>query len=567
IVFELYDINLDDMYFFLNYPPKSELGDSTFNCFELSKELKKNINEITEDIKNEFQKNPEYFEKISISGGYINFFLNKNVFIRGIESFNLNPKNPKNETIVVDYIGYNLGKPLHIGHICPPSQGQVTINVYKYLGYNVISDSHFGDWGLFGKLVAAYKLYGNKNDLQKDPIEHLLMLYIKFTNEAENDKDVEEIARNEFKKLSNGDEENIKLWKEFVSYSLSAMSKILELLNVKADYDIGESFYEGLNLPKLGDFPELKYTMNDIVKELVEKGIATKNDDGSVGVIFPEETKIPSCVLQKKDGTNLYLTSDLACIKYRITNGWNPSKIIYHVDNRQQLHLKQTFWIAKKVWPELKDIELYHALHGFITLKEGAMSTRKGIIIRLQDLIEEGFIGTKKILEEKGRDLKDEDIQAIAIGAIKYSYLSQDRERDVVFDWDKALSFEGNSGPYIQYAYVRSCHILKKAGEIFQFNTENLTNIILEYDINLIKKLFEFDKIVLQTALKYKPHILALYLFELSTELNSFYVHIPKIIEEENKDLKYFRLTLIEKLKETLEFGFKLLAINMPKEM
>jgi arginyl-tRNA synthetase len=200
-------------------------------------------------------------------------------------------------------------------------------------------------------------------------------------------------------------------------------------------------------------------------------------------------------------------------------------------------------------------------------LKEWAMSTRKWIIIRLQDLIEEWFIRTKKILEEKWRDLKDEDIQAIAIWAIKYSYLSQDRERDVVFDWDKALSFEGNSGPYIQYAYVRSCHILKKAWEIFQFNTENLTNIILEYDINLIKKLFEFDKIVLQTALKYKPHILALYLFELSTELNSFYVHIPKIIEEENKDLKYFRLTLIEKLKETLEFWFKLLAINMPKEM
>jgi arginyl-tRNA synthetase len=205
--------------------------------------------------------------------------------------------------------------------------------------------------------------------------------------------------------------------------------------------------------------------MKSIVAELIKKGIATKNDDGSVGVIFPEETKIPSCVLQKKDGTGLYLTSDLAAIKYRLTNGWNPSKIIYSVDVRQQLHLRQAITIAQMAWPELvKNTELFHAFNGFIKLKDGAMSTRKGTLIYLDKLIEEGFSRTKTIIEEKGQSLSDIDIEAISIGAIKYSYLAQDREKDVVFDWDKALSFEGNSGPYIQYSYVRAKNIVDKSG-------------------------------------------------------------------------------------------------------
>lgn len=292
--------------------------------------------------------------------------------------------------------------------------------------------------------------------------------------------------------------------------------------------------------------------MKDIVRELIEKGVATQNEDGSVGVIFPEETKIPSCVLQKKDGTGLYLTSDLAAIKYRLTNGWNPSKIIYCVDSRQQLHLKQAFTIARMAWPELlKDVELFHAFNGFIKLKEGAMSTRKGTVIFLSDLIDEGFNRTKAILEEKGQELSKEDIEAISIGAIKYSYLAQDREKDVVFDWDKALSFEGNSGPYIQYSYVRAKNIIDKAGEIGAFKTENLA--LSEYDRACLRRLSFFDKAVLDSVMKYKPHILASYCYELASEFNAFYVHTPKILEETDTNLKNFRLNLIQKVMETLE--------------
>lgn len=277
---------------------------------------------------------------------------------------------------------------------------------------------------------------------------------------------IEDACRKEFKILTEGNPESVKLWKWFTEISIQGIEKQLDILNIHATYNIGESFYEGLGLPTLNDeiYPPLTYGMKSIVSELIQKGIATKNDDGSVGVVFPEETKIPSCVLQKKDGTGLYLTSDLAAIKYRLTNGWNPSKIIYSVDVRQQLHLRQAITIAKMAWPELvKDTELFHAFNGFIKLKEGAMSTRKGTLIYLDKLIDEGFSRTKAIIEEKGQSLSDKDIQAISIGAIKYSYLAQDREKDVVFDWDKALSFEGNSGPYIQYSYVRAKNIVEKA--------------------------------------------------------------------------------------------------------
>jgi arginyl-tRNA synthetase len=306
--------------------------------------------------------------------------------------------------------------------------------------------------------------------------------------------------------------------------------------------------------------------MKSVVSELVEKGVATKNEDGSVGIIFPEETKIPSCILAKRDGTHGYLASDLAATKYRMTNGWDPTKIFICTDIRQQLHIKQVFTTARMAWPELLgNTELFNVTNGFIKLKEGAMSTRKGIIVRLQDLIEEGFSRTKAILEEKGQSLSDSDIQAIAIGAIKYSYLAVDREKDIVFDWDKALSFEGNSGPYIQYSYVRAKNIVEKAGEIGTFKTEKLD--LSEHDRSCLRRLSFFDKAVLDSATKYKPHILATYYYELASEFNAFYVHTPKILEEQDADLRNFRLNLIQKVSETLQKGFELLAIEMPGKM
>jgi len=289
--------------------------------------------------------------------------------------------------------------------------------------------------------------------------------------------------------------------------------------------------------------------------------------------VFPEETKIPSCVLQKKDGTGLYLTSDLAAIKYRLTNDWNPSKIIYSVDVRQQLHLKQAFTIAKMAWPELTDwVEFFHAFNGFIKLKEGAMSTRHGTVIFLEDLIREGSERTASLLAEKWRTgdnaLSWEDIEAITIGAIKYSYLSQDREKDVTFDWDKALSFEGNSGPYIQYACVRAGKIISEEQlRTLNFELWTLNFELSQYDTALIRTLAEMQSKIQTTADTYKPHTLALYCYDLAVCFNSFYVHTPKILEEIDTDLKNLRLHLCRLVAERLTLGFDLLAIKMPSEM
>jgi arginyl-tRNA synthetase len=571
----------------LSAPPKVEHGEYCFGVFTLAKPLGKSPAQIAEEIANMLREDTTHFTQVNVIGGYVNLSCTAKVWMDILSQAENTQQEKKNETIVVDYIGANAGKPLHIGHICTPSVGQAICNIYRHLGYDVIGDSHFGDWGgIFGKLIYQWKKQSSHTETS---LPYLVGLYQEFhINPTEQD---ELWAREEFKKITEWDHENTELWKEFTAISLTEIEKKLKLLNVEATYNIGESFYEWLSLPRPNneDYPDLEFTMKDIVRELIEKWVATQNEDGSVGVVFPEETKIPSCVLQKKDGTGLYLTSDLAAIKYRMTNGWNPSKIIYCVDVRQQLHLRQAIWIARKAWG-LENIELFHAFNGFIKLKEGAMSTRHGTVIFLEDLITEGEERTSKLLAEKWRTgdnaLSAEDIEAITIGAIKYSYLSQDREKDVTFDWDKALSFEWNSGPYIQYACVRAAKVAgirhpelrpkkypwgtkdpesQKHGFFVPQNDEPL--ILSPYDTALIRTLAEMEAKIQTTADTYKPHTLALYCYDLAVCFNSFYVHTPKILEETDTNLRNLRLHLCRLTAEKLTLGFDLLAIQMPSEM
>ncbi len=565
----------------LSAPPRSEHGEYCFGVFTLAKPLGKAPAQIAEEIAAELRKDTEHFTQINTIGGYVNLSCSAGVWMDILSQVENAKQVTKNESIVVDYIGANAGKPLHIGHICTPSIGQAICNIYRHLGYDVVGDSHFGDWGgIFGKLIYRYKELVKLEWEEKiiallkwSGIDFLLSMYqnihnqLTISNEAEN---IEAGCREEFKKLSEWDPENVELWKDFTNISITEIEKKLSVLGIKATYNIGESFYEWLSLPRPNneDYPDLQWNMKDIVRELIEKWVATQNEDGSVGVVFPEESKIPSCVLQKKDGTGLYLTSDLAAIKYRMTNGWNPTKIIYCVDVRQQLHLRQAIWIAKKAWG-LENIELYHAFNGFIKLKEGAMSTRHGTVIFLEDLITEGSERTSTLLAEKWRTgdnaLSAEDIEAITIGAIKYSYLSQDREKDVTFDWEKALSFEWNSGPYIQYACVRAAKIVgtieKKEYDFSQVKE------LSPYDTALIRTLAEMEHKIQTTADTYKPHTLALYCYDLAVCFNSFYVHTPKILEETDENLKNLRLTLCRLTAEKLTLWFDLLAIQIPSEM
>lgn len=574
IIKNLYNIENPEIN--LENPPKKDLWDFAFAPFLLAKDLKKSPVIIWQEIITELKKYDEIAE-INQAWPYINIKLSKNIYSDIFFDIYKNfwKINKKDENIFIDYIWPNVWKPLHIGHMCTPNIGQTIINAYRFLGYNVISDSHIWDWGgIFWKLIVAYKKWWDEEQFSQNPINHLLELYIKITSEIEKqweNSDLEDETRKTFKKLSSWDEEYINLWKKFTKSSIEELKKQLKLLNVKPDYNIWESFYEGLNLPKLEDYPDLKYNMSDIVSELLEKNIATKNEDNSVWVVFDEKTKIPSCILEKRDWAKWYLASDLAAIKYRIEN-WNPKKIIYFVDLRQSLHFRQVFEIAKNAnW--LWNTELIHAWNGFISLKDGAMSTRKWKIVKLENLLDEAQSRAKKIILEKRQDFSEEKLKElskiIGIWAIKYGYLKKSRENNSIFDWDEFMTFEGNSGPYIQYSYVRAIKILQKWDfENKKISIWDLKNCSFEFkeEIILVKFLADFENILLETIEKNMPHILCSYVFDLTKAFNSLYnlVNILSLEDEKSKNLK---LLLVDLFAKTIKKSFEILAIDLPDEM
>jgi len=534
IVYKLYELELSIDDISLEVPPKKELGDFAFPCFWLSKALKKSPAQIWQEIidfvKSNYDENT-IITDLEIAWPYLNFkiekkFLSKFFIETNQYILDTIEKSNNSSNIFVDYIWTNVWKPLHIGHICTPNVWQVIINVYKKLWYNVITDSHIWDWGIiFGKLISAFKLWWDEDKLKVNAVDYLLELYVKATEEAEKHSHLDEEFRKEFKELSIWNPESIELWKKFTRYSIDAMQIELDRLHVRPDFDIGESFYEWIGLPKMWNYPDLTYNMKDIVKELVEKWIATKNDDSSVWVSFFEESKIPSCILQKRDWTHGYLASDLAAVKYRMQN-WRPSKILYFIDVRQQLHLKQVFEISRLAWwtvchPELDSgsincknhfddsgsspewhgvkTEFFHAYNWFISLKDWAMSSRKWNIIKLKDLLDEAEVRAKNIILEKRNDFSDEELNKLSkiiwIWAIKYWYLSKNRTLDVIFDWDEFMTFEGNSAPYIQYAYVRAKQILVN-NEKWIVNIDKL-EVSFDYDeeIDLVKELYNYKSI------------------------------------------------------------------------
>ncbi len=595
IIFELkeaikskYDLEIDEIKLWI--PPKNMFWDYCFNAWILAKDLRKNPKLIAEELRDFIDSSKIVFiDSLETAWAYLNIKINKEVYSVIFSKLLSDYKNNwtiieetwKGKRIVIDYIWVNVWKPLHIWHICPSTQWQVLVNLYKKLWYDVISDSHIWDWWIiFGKLITAYKLWGSEQELEKDAVEHLFQLYVKVTKETKDKPELEESFRNEFKKLAHWEKDSIEFWEQFTKHSIKWMQTQLDRLAVKADYNIWESFYEWLWLPKIENYPDLKYSMKDIVKELVKKNIATQNDDNSVWVNFDEETKLPSCILQKRDWTHWYLASDLACVRYRMEN-WKPEKIVYFVDVRQQLHLKQVFTISEKIgWLNRQDSEsgselqkentkLIHAHNWFISLKDWAMSTREWKIIKLDKLLDEAEDRAKKIILEKRDDIKWNELnelsKIIGIGAIKYWYLKKSRETDVIFDWDEFMTFEGNSWPYIQYAYVRASRILENTDEIFERDYINYTFESQE-EIELIKMINSYNDIVEETAQKNMPHILCKYSYELTKRFNTFYNSIH-VLNEEDETKKISRLMLVKLFTKVLKESFEIIWITMPERM
>jgi len=586
VISENYKLEVEEIK--LENPPKKELWDYAFGCFLLARDLKKNPAQIAWKIM-ELIKSEDLIESSSVAGPYLNIKVNKNSFTEKFLDFVKNKNtlqcvSTNNKTIYIDYIWANVWKPMHIGHMCTPNQGQVMINCYKKLWYNVVSDSHIWDWGIiFGKLILAFKNWWDEKKLKENAVEHLLELYIKITEEAEKNTTLEEEIRNEFKKLSSWDIKSIKLWESFTKESIEAMNVLLWKMNIKPDFNIWESFYEGLDLPKMENYPDLEFSMKSVVDELKEKGIATvtKNEDWtqSIWVHFSDKEKLSSCILQKRDWTHGYLASDLAAIKYRMKN-WNPKKIVYFVDSRQQLHLKQAFLISQKAgW--LDDTQLFHAYNWFISLKDWAMSTRKWRIIKLDKLLDEAEQRAEKIILEKRDDIQWEELKELSkkiwIWAIKYWYLKKNRESDIVFDWDEFMSFEWNSWPYIQYAYVRAIRILEK--ENYKKELINNNSFIIpsnkgdeqisfesSSEIELAKKIMNFNNILEKATGNNYPHIIAEYSYDLTKSFSNFYNNVT-VKDETDENYKKLKLILVDSFAKTLKETFEILGIEMPEKM
>ena len=539
---------------------KKEFGDFQTNFAMMSSKLiGKNPREIANTIIENFEKN-DIIEKLEVAGpGFINIFL-KNSFL------NEEIKKLENEkydfsflnidkTVIIDYSSPNIAKRMHIGHLRSTIIGDSIKRILNFLGFKTLADNHIGDWGTqFGKLIVAYKNWLDKKAYEEDPIGELERIYVLFSDKAKKDPALEDEAREELKKLQLGNEDNQKLWKEFIDISLKEYNKVYERLDVNFDYYYGESFYNDM--------------MPSVLEELKKKNIA-REDQGAL-VVFFEDDKLPPAIVQKKDGSFLYTTSDLATMKFR-KNELKVDEAVYLTDDRQQNHFKQVFEIGKMLG-EPYDYKKTHIVFGIMRFGDQIFSSRSGNTIRLVDLLDEAKKQVKKVIDEKNPNIPEEEKEKIAetigSGAIKYFDLSQNRTSDITFTWEKVLNFEGNTGPYLQYTYVRIMSIFRKLEEE-NINVENMDIVLDEMDgieRELASELLKFPQAVVKSYENFRPNIIADYLFDTAKLFNSFY-NSSSILKEEDKQVMDARILLAKKTAFVLKEGLELLGIKTVNRM
>lgn len=553
-------------------PPDPRLGDYAFPCFRLGKpkmgqrshlgtnEMEShfvNPKEEAERLKGKLNL-PDFVAKAEVSGPYLNFFLkNKVVAEETLTAIYKERKHygrqniGKGKKIVIDFSSPNIAKPFGIGHLRSTVIGSSLYKVHNALGYQVLGVNHLGDWGTqFGKLIVAFGKWGSEEKLQKDPIKHLLELYVKFHEQAENDKMLDEEARAEFKRLEDGNKESLIIWEAFKKLSLEEFNRIYKILDINFDSYHGERFYNDL--------------LDNSIKELQQK-VKTAISDGAL-IVDLEKYNMPPFMLRKSDGTSTYHTRDLTAVLYRLKK-YKPEKIIYVVGAEQKLHFQQLFKVM-----ELAGFKnnLMHVDFGLFRFPEGKMSTRKGKVIFLEEVLNKAIELAEKIIEEKNPTLKNkkEVAKMVGVGAIIFADLSNDRIRDIDFNWDRMLSFEGETAPYLQYTHARACSILRRALKEHNQGVSphvNFEIIQLEEEAAVIRRLYNFPEVIVKVAQTYKPHLLAHYLIELAQAFNEFYHKCPVLSEEKNHTKS--RLLLVDCVRQVLENGLNLLGIKAPEEM
>ncbi len=563
------NVEAKEIYTYIEIPKDTKNGDYSFPCFRLAKILKKAPQEIANGIKEKLEQNgamnSEILERVDIVGGYLNFYVSSKLFTKEVleqisnnAKFGVETEDEKNKekNIVIDYSAPNIAKPFHIGHLRSTVIGAALYNIYKYLGYNVIGINHLGDYGTqFGKLIEGYKRWGEEYNVDLDPINELTKIYIRINNACKEDEQILQACRDNFKKLEDGDTYSVEIWKKFRELSLKEFQRVYDLLGSKFDSWNGEAFYSD--------------KMQEVV-DLLEKSGRLEESQGAKIVNLEDQGINTPCIIVKSNGSSTYATRDLAAILYRART-YDFDKALYVTSYEQVLHFKQVFATAKYLGLDEKYLKgLEHVSFGMVLLPTGKMSTREGNIVKLEELLNESIDRAKEIIEQKNPQLENkEDVaKKVGIGAIIFNDLSNSRVKDEVFDWNTILNFQGETGPYIQYTYVRTKSVLEKAKvdvNNISFDMVNLDSLEDSYSQNIIKLLYDFHNVLVQVTEKSEPSILSRYLIDLAKSYSVFYNENRIMVDDSS--LKNSRVYLTFAVGKVLKIGTNLLGMDMPEKM
>ena len=556
---EVVQLDKNELMQYIEIPPNAELGDYAFPCFKLAKTLRKAPPMIATEIKENIAIDGEIIEKIDVVGGYLNIYINKETLIKTTlgevaskkeEYGSSNLGDGKN--VVIEYSSPNIAKPFHIGHLRTTVIGGALYKIYKFLGYNVIGINYLGDWGMqFGKVLAGLNLWGNEYDFENNKIQSLLNIYVRFCKEEKNNSELTELARECFKKLEEKDEEALKKWEWIRNVSIENYNKTYSLLNIHFDEYRGEAYYND--------------KMEAVVKELNAKGLL--KDSQGAKIVDLEEYNMPPCIIITSAGTTIYATRDITAFIDRVKS-FDFEKMIYVVGGEQKLHFEQFFKVLELMGYGDYVKKSTHVSFGLVVDKTGEkIGTRKGNSVFLEDILNESIEKVKVIINEKNPNLenKEEIARKVGVGAIIFNDLSNSRIKDEIFDWDTILNFQGETGPYMQYIYVRTKGLLEKAGYIPDFENIDCKYLNEKQAIEIVKLIYQFEATIKNAAEKNEPSIIARYLIDLAQAFSNFYNEYKVITD--NKELQDARLFITLAVGQVLKTGAELLGIEMPDKM
>ena len=554
IISKAANLDIDTVANLIEIPPKADMGDFAFPCFQLAKTLRKAPPMIAADIAEAIGES-DIVEKLEVKGAYLNFFLKKEIFVKDMvdKSTAVNFGSStigEGKSICIDYSSPNVAKNFHVGHLRTTIIGNSLYKIYSKLGYKVERINHLGDWGTqFGKLIVAYKAWGSKEAVEKDGVAELMRLYVKFHDEAEKDDSLNDQARDWFTQMEHGNEEALSIWQWFVDISLKEYKGTYELLGMEFDHYLGESFYRDKTA--------------DVVSRLTDAKLLKESEGAQI--VDLEDYNMAPCLIMKKDGSSIYATRDLAAIFYRKAT-WNFEKCLYVTGQEQKLHFAQVFKVVELLGNEWAKDSLVHIPYGLVSLEGAKLSTRSGNIIYAEDILLEAIDKVKEIIAEKNPDLadKEEVSKIVGVGAIIFNDLYNQRIKDVSFKWDKVLNFDGETGPYVQYTYCRCASILRTIS--YDANATIDYSLLLDDEaIALLKEINRFPQVVADAAEKYEPCIVARFAMDVAQSFSRFYNACRVNVEDDA--LRNARGKLVEITKTTLKDALDLLGIQCPEQM